>query len=150
VTEKYKRKPNAKCFVCRKLIYRRPSEIAATKNKVFCSSSCYGVSCRKEIPCAVCGKLLLSGLNKKTCSRACSNKNRAGIFYTGKSTKDNAVSIRHIKIKLVAIRGGVCERCGYNKREVLQVHHKDRNRKNNKITNLELVCPNCHYEEHYL
>jgi hypothetical protein len=30
------------------------------------------------------------------------------------------------------------------------VHHRDRNRTHNDEENLELLCPNCHYEEHYL
>ncbi len=42
-----------------------------------------------------------------------------------------------------------CGRCTYSKYEILQVHHKDRNRNNNNLANLELICPNCHYEEHY-
>jgi len=54
------------------------------------------------------------------------------------------------KMQLLELRGGVCERCGYSKREILHVHHKDRNRNNNDLKNLELICPNCHYEEHYL
>ena len=28
--------------------------------------------------------------------------------------------------------------------------HKERNRENNNLNNLELICPNCHYEEHLL
>jgi HNH endonuclease len=45
----------------------------------------------------------------------------------------------------------ICEKCGYNKiPQILEVHHKDRNRNNNIITNLEILCPNCHDEEHYL
>lgn len=43
-----------------------------------------------------------------------------------------------------------CERCGYNKYKILQIHHKNRNRNDNSIENLEIICPNCHYEEHYL
>ena len=31
----------------------------------------------------------------------------------------------------------------------LRVHHKDRNRKNNKIDNFEILCRNCHILEHY-
>jgi hypothetical protein len=43
-----------------------------------------------------------------------------------------------------------CERCGYDKHpEILEVHHKDRNRSNGNPNNLELLCPNCHTEEHY-
>jgi hypothetical protein len=44
-----------------------------------------------------------------------------------------------------------CERCGYDKcPEILVVHHRDRNRKNGAKENLELLCPNCHEEEHFL
>ena len=48
------------------------------------------------------------------------------------------------------IKGRKCERCSYNKYEILQVHHKNKDRNDNNIDNLELICPNCHFEEHYL
>ena len=99
--ELYVRKPNTTCCVCDKLIYKRPSEIKATKNKLFCSSACYGVSCRKEVSCIVCGKPILSGLNKKTCSRVCANKNRAGIYYLMQGPNDKAKGIRSIKKQLL-------------------------------------------------
>ena len=150
MVEQYKRKSNTKCFVCKKPIYRRPSEIEKTKGHVFCSASCYGISCRKETPCIVCGKQILSGFNKKTCSRSCSNKNRVGINYKIGRPMDKLVSLRSLKLRLLGIRGKKCERCTYNKGEVLQVHHKNRNRNDNSLENLELICPNCHYEEHYL
>jgi 5-methylcytosine-specific restriction endonuclease McrA len=42
-----------------------------------------------------------------------------------------------------------CERCEYDEMpEILGVHHKDRNRKNNDLSNLEVLCPNCHSLEH--
>ncbi len=51
----------------------------------------------------------------------------------------------------MAIKQKKCERCGYAKYpEILEVHHKDRNRANGNPDNLELLCPNCHTEEHYL
>lgn len=146
--ERYKRNPNTNCKFCDKLIYRRPCEIAI--GKVFCSMACYGLAIRKEFPCVVCGKMLLAGLNKKTCSRACANTNRAGIKYKINSPRDKVKSGKAIKLRLTELRGNKCERCGYNKYEILQVHHKDRNRSNNNLTNLELICPNCHYEEHFL
>lgn len=44
-----------------------------------------------------------------------------------------------------------CNRCGYCKiPEILEVHHKDRNRQNNYSTNLEVLCSTCHNEEHFL
>ena len=63
---------------------------------------------------------------------------------------DKVYSIRRLKVRLLALRGGYCERCGYSKVAILQVHHKDRNSQHNELCNLELLCPNCHYEEHYL
>lgn len=65
-------------------------------------------------------------------------------------SKDKAQYSRGLKIRLINERGPKCERCGYKKYEILQVHHKDRKRHNNELTNLELICPNCHFEEHYL
>jgi predicted nucleic acid-binding Zn ribbon protein len=148
VAELYKRKPNTKCIVCKKYIYKRPSQI--TSGRVFCSMKCYGINCRKETPCVICGKPILSGLNKKTCSRACSNKNRIGIKYKENNTRDVVRSQRALKLRLFKERGVKCQKCGYSKYNILQVHHIDKNRQNNSLKNLELLCPNCHYEKHYL
>lgn len=151
MVERYKRKPNTKCAICGKPVYRRPSQIHDTKNRAFCSLVCYGISCRKEVPCAFCGKPILAGMNKKTCSRECANRCRAGIKYKlGRPLKDKVKSQQSLKIRLLKARGGICGRCGYNKHEILQVHHKNRNRNDNSMKNLELICPNCHYEEHFL
>lgn len=98
----------------------------------------------------MCGKPILARFNKKTCSRACANKNRAGIRYKIGRPRDKVVTLRAIKLRLLDERGARCQRCGYDKKEILQVHHKDRNTKNNDQANLEIICPNCHYEEHYL
>ena len=41
-----------------------------------------------------------------------------------------------------------CEKCGiseYNNRSItLQLHHVDGNRENNDLSNLQILCPNCH------
>lgn len=144
------RKPNTKCNVCGNPVYRRPGELQKKVLGIFCSHHCYGMYQRIEIPCTVCGKMILSGANKKTCSRSCANKNRAGIQYTGRRLKDNVVTIRQLKNRMIEDRGTNCERCDFNICKILQVHHRDRNRSNNNITNLELLCPNCHAIEHYL
>ena len=150
MSELYTRKPNTFCFVCKKAIYKRPTQMEANKDKVFCSLTCYGLYSRKNNPCQVCGKLIRAGLNKKTCSRACANRSREGIRYKIGSPKDKAKLFRGLKLQLLKERGNICGRCSYNKYEILQVHHKDRDRSNNKLDNLELICPNCHYEEHFL
>ena len=53
-----------------------------------------------------------------------------------------------IKKNLLALREHKCECCGlteWNQKAIpLQVHHKDGDNLNNILTNLELLCPNCH------
>ncbi len=145
----YIRHPNINCIVCNNPIYRRPWEIKQNKGNVFCSAICYGRFNRKEKSCLVCGTLILSHFNKKTCSRACANINRIGVKYKMGRPHDKVVDQRRIKLRLLKARGNKCEGCGYSKIEILHVHHKDRNRQNNLLSNLKLFCPNCHYEEHY-
>ncbi len=93
---------------------------------------------------------MLAGLNKKTCSRRCANIHREGIRYKLGRPRDKVIHYKNLKLKLLKTRGKVCERCGYNIYEILQIHHKDRNRQNSNLGNLELICPNCHYKEHLL
>lgn len=150
MTEQYKRNPNTKCSICNKPIYRRPVELKKNNGRVFCGMACYGLSCRKENPCIICGKPILAGLNKKTCSRSCANKHRSGIQYKINRPHDKVVAERSLKIRLIKERGKKCERCGFDKFEILQTHHKDKNKHNNDLNNLELICPNCHFAEHYL
>jgi hypothetical protein len=150
VHEPYKRNPNTVCKICGKSIYRRPSEIKANKSRVFCSATCYGISLRKEVPCLICGKLILAGFNRKTCSRTCANKYRTGIKYKIGRPRDKARTFKIIKLRIIEERGKKCEKCAYAKYEILHIHHKDRDRSNNSLGNLLILCPNCHYEEHFL
>lgn len=42
-----------------------------------------------------------------------------------------------------------CEECGFDKCiEILQVHHIDKNRYNNALDNLQVLCRNCHAMKH--
>ena len=148
VSESHIRKPNTVCGACSRPIYRRPAELQ--RGRVFCSAECYGKANRKEKPCTVCGTPILARENKITCSRSCANKNRAGAKYKIGRPKDNVKDQRAVKLRLIEARGTACERCGYAKLPILHVHHRNRDRSNNSLSNLELICPNCNYEEHYL
>ncbi len=150
MNERYERNPNTKCVICRKAIYRRPIELKRSSGRAFCSTVCYGISCRKEKPCVICRKPILGSLHKKTCSRACSNRYRVGTQYKVGRQRDKAKLLSDVKERLSLRRGAKCERCGYDTYEVLQVHHKNRDNRDNRPKNLELICPNCHCEEHYL
>lgn len=148
-----KRNPNVTCYICQTPVYRRPGVLKLSNNKAYCSQVCYGKSCRQEVPCLVCKTPILSGANKKTCSRACANKNRTGIKYkqgSRRPLKDKVTASRLLKKRIIDQRGAYCERCRYDVCQILQIHHRDRNRDNNELENLELLCPNCHASEHYL
>ena len=57
---------------------------------------------------------------------------------------------KFIKQYLIEVRGESCEKCGWCERHPLtnkvpiELNHIDGNFRNNKIENLELICPNCH------
>lgn len=56
--------------------------------------------------------------------------------------------VKGLKKHLIKLKGNICECCKnslwLNYPIKLEVHHKDSNRTNNEIINLELLCPNCH------
>lgn len=103
--------------------------------------------CKYEIiSCAYCGKnfkRLKSIIDKSKsglsfCSKECGNKykNSLTINY------ENATNYRRNAFLKYPHK---CAKCGYDEDErILEVHHIDENRNNNDITNLIILCPNCH------
>jgi len=140
------RRPNCFCFVCNQAMYRRPAQILA--GKVYCSSACCGKQQQVTKTCKICQKTFTGG--KQTCSRACANRARAGIVYTRTNTYNQAYQGRLLKKKSAKRCNGVCERCGERNYAILQIHHKieRHNGGSNSLTNLELLCPNCHVSHH--
>lgn len=67
-------------------------------------------------------------------------------FVDGKEHKGDNIKRKLKKYNLKNV--DICECCGIsewnNQPIVMQVHHKDGNRRNNKIPNLAILCPNCH------
>jgi len=56
-----------------------------------------------------------------------------------------------VQKKVIARSRGRCEICGFDfaKHDVKpHIHHKDGNPRNNKLSNLIVVCPNCHSKLH--
>jgi 5-methylcytosine-specific restriction endonuclease McrA len=50
-----------------------------------------------------------------------------------------------IRTKSLLRSMGKCERCGNSLKNVTpHLHHKDGNPQNNKLSNLQVLCPNCH------
>jgi hypothetical protein len=143
----YFKNPNV-CKQCgQKLSYEK-------RKNLFCSQSCSATfnekikseKCEKK-KCIVCNKPLNGG--KMYCSSQC--------CYTAKTKTTelkiiNGEKIYHSSIKkyLIKIRGNKCEECGWNKvnpksgKCTVQMEHVDGNAENNSLSNLKLLCPNCH------
>jgi len=80
-----------------------------------------------------------------TCSRACSNT----YFRSGPDHGNYIDGVSSYRKKALLHYGEVCMKCGYSNARVLEVHHKNKNREDNSIDNLEVLCANCHTLEHY-
>lgn len=102
--------------------------------------------------CPVCSKEFTTyeRENNTTCSYSCANTYfRSGSNnpnFTGSLT--NRISGRRYRDIAYKVYGKICSKCGYDNALALEVHHKDRNRENNSIDNLEVLCCNCHAIEH--
>lgn len=134
------------CEFCGKQ-YKRA--YGASKRR-FCSMQC-GHYARDGFPmaivCAQCGKETKKYKQRGTlfCSKECltlferSVPRSKGIF----------TNLREAKKELLKKHAG-CQHCNYSKYlEILELHHVDRNRRNNHVSNLILLCPTCHTLEHW-
>ena len=111
--------------------------------------------------CLNCGKELIN-LQRKFCSRNCKDRN----WHESPYERQRKRGIKR-KLKLIQLKGGGCETCGYNKNiTALTFHHID---PTDKLFNLELrgiannnwqkvlgelkkcqlLCHNCHHELHH-
>jgi len=156
--------PIKKCQYCNQEFNAPQKEINRGHGK-FCSLSCstrfYKNSTKPILNtvCDYCGKKFYRNQSKKSISKS-------GLQFCCRKCKDQAQKIdsdfpamhpdhygnkcrndyRSLALKYYP---NECNRCGYNKiLSVLVVHHKDRDRTNNGIDNFEILCRNCHYEEH--
>ena len=125
---------------------------AREKNRLFCSSSCSakynntGKIRRTLKTCLYCEKQL-SRSNKTYCNNVCQqaaqrkNKLESGL------EKCSSKFIRAITIEKF---GPKCMKCGWCEinpitgKVPIELNHIDGNSNNNDLSNLELLCPNCH------
>lgn len=155
------------CLHCNKEVFVEQKEINRGQGK-FCNRSCsakYNGTKRikPKIPnvmCAYCHKNFYLSPSKQ-------HNSKSGLFFCCRDHKDAAQRIGGIKeimpshygdtlkdyrclVYKVAGKPKICERCGYDKHEAaIIVHHKDRDRENNDLDNLEVLCANCHAIEHW-
>jgi hypothetical protein len=86
--------------------------------------------------------------NGKYCSNRCQGEYRR-IVESKKKISDGTAGKKILRRHLVETKGEVCEICGQgpihnNLPLILQMDHIDGNSDNNQISNVRLLCPNCH------
>lgn len=160
------------CLNCNKEFQAQVKEVNRGGAK-YCSRSCSASHNRKahfeeamkpNAECAYCHVPLYRNNGGRS-------KSRSGLFFCSRDHKDLAQRLSGVKefhprhygtrtgnspgtdYRNVAFRNlpHKCNMCEYNKHpSLLVVHHIDRDRANNRLENLEILCPTCHAEIHYL
>jgi hypothetical protein len=153
---------NKKCLHCKLKFLARSADHKRGRAK-YCSRSCSAIHTNllkpkikhsPNVKCAYCDKEFYLNHSKQ-------KNSKSGLFFCCREHKDLAQRIGGIK-EIQPDHYGTgyralawsqlpnkCNRCNYCEIiEILQVHHRDHNHSNNKLSNLEILCPNCHAIEH--
>lgn len=146
------------CRLCKKEFKTKPFVVQNGGGK-YCSAQCQHVSARtgKEVVCFVCGKrayrsgksLRGSKSKKFFCGRSCQTKWRNAYFSGEKHANWVHGRAAYRTVLKHTGRPVCCRRCGLTDERILAVHHIDRNRNNNKSSNLMWLCHNCHHLIHH-
>lgn len=150
--------PYVNCKRCSANFYAKPRHLKVGWGK-FCSQKCQFQAQRTGVlvNCTECGQQIYRTPKHFKHSQS-------GNFFCNKScfavwkNKTMLIGEKHINwrhgeyayrnIMKRTTKNPVCLGCGIKDFRVLLVHHKDRNRKNNKVENLVWLCHNCHHLEH--
>lgn len=137
----------------------------------YCSRDCVNASIKKRraeevkpepnTTCAHCSAVFYRSASKAKCSKS-------GFQFCNRECKEAAQKLGGIEEIMPAHYGlgngaydyrerafahypPECADCGWNLvDDVLEVHHIDRDRTNNVVENLKILCPTCHNIEHYM
>lgn len=125
------------------------NEIKNKNNKTYCNKTCYYADNIIHIThinkkCKHCNNILIN--NKTTfCNQTCCHDYKRNM-----QVIDNTASFKSLKIYLIKQHGAKCSICGWDKinehtgNVPIEMDHIDGNNENNDLTNLRLLCPNCH------
>ena len=150
------------CHTCQTIFMAQSREVKRGNAK-YCSLSCLSSRPRKNEPNVSCAFCELPFYVTSTRLK----NSKSGLFFCCRAHKDKAQRIggikaimpkhygtgqNRIRFRTLALQehGEFCNRCGYaTSLAALEIHHKDRDRSNNTLGNLEVLCANCHSIEHY-
>lgn len=145
---------DVKCIICNTTFTRQKRQLT----DMCCSPTCRNINIGTliELKCDHCGNEFLR-------SKSSLNNSKSGKYFCSRECKDSAqkymieIQPEHYgtvtgktvyREKALKYLPNCCNRCGFSVLAALQVHHIDRNRDNNNIENLEILCANCHSIEH--
>jgi hypothetical protein len=146
----------ATCVICGKTYSSKPNWQKRGRK-------CCSMKCRNEaqktgefVKCHICGKAVWrtprdfrdSESQQFFCGKHCQTIWR-NHRYTGENHsnwKGGKASYRKRLLRTRRVRK--CRVCDNNDERILTVHHKDKDRNNNCVENLEWLCCNCHFLEH--
>ena len=150
--------PIVNCKLCSSEFYGKPSHIKMGYAK-YCSSVCQYKNRKngKDVFCDVCGKKTYKQLKQLTksksgkffCSKSCQAVWRNQVFVGNKHAnwKNGLFAYRSVLTRNKISK--FCTLCKTKDIRVLAVHHVDKNRKNNSLSNLAWLCHNCHFLVHH-
>lgn len=137
-----------KCDYCADTYKRHSRFLKGAVRENYCSSACYNEDLiRIKVNCAHCGVLFSKVPSKTTKSGlhfCCREHKDAAQSYMPDIQPDHYGKGNNYRVKALKELPNECRYCGYNNVDALEVHHIDKNRDNNDISNLEIVCANCH------
>jgi hypothetical protein len=149
--------PKVNCKICSYEFYVKPSHVKLGHG-VYCSRACKVFSQRKGkyVNCAICNALtwkqpkaiLHSKSQKFFCDKHCQAVWRNKVFSGPLHSKWKGGENIYRKVMTRNNPTPCCTSCGIVNIKVLVVHHIDRNRQNNNMSNLVWLCRNCHYLVH--
>jgi hypothetical protein len=122
----------------------------------YCSKECVNKNkfVGKEVKCANCGKLIWKSqsnlLRSKSknyyCSKHCATVINNTLYKSGEANPNYTTGESSYRPRALKHYKNKCAKCSYNNVDVLEVHHIDHNRENNKLSNLVILCPTHHKE----
>lgn len=146
------------CVACDKEFYVPKYRIETAK---FCSLECQNHKQYKkyEFDCEGCGKHIITSpsrvnYKKRFCSLDCRENKRIDIKERRSRQKAwarlNRKDIgRTLRKDVFLLKEKKCEICGFNEYDFcLDIHHKDKDPKNNELNNLAVLCCMCHRKLH--
>lgn len=146
------------CLHCQTVIKAKPSHAKRGWGK-YCSKQCQNIASMTGdyFKCYICGKNVYKGLKEQQrsksgnyfCGKSCQTKWRNSL-YSNEKHKNWVTGRASYRQRLIrSEKEQNCKKCHNSDVRVLAVHHKDKNRNNNHISNLIWLCHNCHYLVHH-